>query len=155
MHRLPPLALGNILTLKHTYPTLWVQVSVTVGDDNDVVPEFPLDTYTYHIPESSTPSTILSPVAEATDTDLGSNGYIEYYLYSPSHSSHPFEVEQSTGVVSLMGELDREDTSAYTLILEAVDRGTPSRTGMTELRFALSKSPAYLLCNAIWQDICD
>ena len=152
MHRLPPLALGTTLTLKHIFPTHWVQVSVTVGDDNDVVPEFPLDTYTYHIPESSTPSTILSPVAEATDTDLGSNGHIEYYLHPPSH---PFEVEQSTGVVSLMGELDREDTSTYTLVLEAVDGGTPSRTGMTELRFALSKSPAYLLCNAIWQDICD
>ena len=102
-----------------------------MGDTNDVTPSFPLNVYTYHVAESASVSSTLSPSARATDDDLGSNGNIEYLLQS---HSHPFQVDQSSGVVSLTEQLDREVTSTYTLILEAVDRGSPRRTGSIELR---------------------
>ena len=114
---------------------LYIQVIVTVGDDNDEKPTFPLDSYTYCVNESSPVHTTLVPYPSAMDADLGNNGIIDYFL-QPS-SSHPFHVDQSTGVVSLTGELDREETSSYTLILEAVDRGTLSMTGTTVLRITV------------------
>ena len=116
---------------KHGY-LFYVQVIVTVDDENDVTPTFPLYSYTYCIKESSAISTTLEPYARATDADVGSNGIIEYFLQSSS--THPFRVDQSSGVVSLDGELDRETKPSYTLILEAVDQGSPSKTGTTELR---------------------
>ena len=103
-----------------------------MGDVNDNTPMFPLDSVSYLIPESSPPSTALAPSVMATDTDSGANGAISYSLMSSD--SHPFEVDSSTGVVTLTQTLDRETTPTYTLIMQAVDGGAPRRTGSIELR---------------------
>ena len=103
-----------------------------MGDVNDNTPMFPLDSVSYLIPESSPPSTALTPSVMATDTDSGANGAISYSLMSSD--SLPFEVDSSTGVVTLTQTLDRETTPTYTLILQAADGGVPRRTSSIELR---------------------
>lgn len=117
--------------------TIWshLQVTVTVEDENDITPSFPLNSFSYLIPESSPPSSALTPSLTATDTDLGANAAIDYYLQPPTSDSQPFQVDSSSGVVTLAENrmLDRETTPTYTLLLQAVDRGSPSRTGSIEL----------------------
>ena len=108
---------------------------VTVGDVNDVIPEYLLESYTYSIPENFPPSSSLTPAPVAIDTDLGSNAELQYFLQPPTSSEQPFEVDSSTGIVTLDGALDRETRSTYTLTLSAVDHGAQPRTGSTELRY--------------------
>lgn len=78
----------------------------------------------------------------ATDTDAGSNGVIDYRLQTPTSDDQPFEVDMSTGVVSLAGGrmLDHERTPNYTLVLEAVDRGDIPRTGSIVLTLVYTVS---------------
>ena len=109
-------------------------MTVTVGDVNDIPPTFPLDSASYLIPESSPPSTALTPSVTATDSDSGANGAISYSLQPPTSASQPFEVDVSTGVVTLTQSLDRETTPTYTLTLWAVDGGSLRMMGSIELR---------------------
>ena len=109
-------------------------MTVIVGDVNDIPPTFPLDSASYHIPESSPPSTALTPSVTATDSDSGANGAISYSLQPPPSASQPFEVDRSTGVVTLTQSLDRETTPTYTLTLQAVDGGSLRLMGSIELR---------------------
>lgn len=120
-----------LLITNTNYLRLYVQVIVTVGDENEA-PTFPLNSYTYRIDESSPITTTLNPSAIATDADVGDSGQFEYFL-QPS-TGHPLHVDHSTGAVSLQGELDRETMPSYTLTLQAVDQDFFSRTGTTELR---------------------
>ena len=109
---------------------------VTVGDVNDVTPEYPLESYTYSIPENFPSLSSLTPSPIAVDTDLGSNAELLYFLQPPTSFEQPFRVvDSSTGIVTLDGTLDRETLSTYTLTLLAVDQGIQQRrTGSTELR---------------------
>ena len=118
-------------------PPPGLQVAITVGDLNDEDPTFPLEFYTYHLPENTPPSTtpILTPSQTATDADLGSNSELVYSLAPPTSPSQPFRVVPSTGEVVLTASLDRETRDYYSLTLTATDQGTPSRPGSIELRF--------------------
>lgn len=120
--------------------TGYAQVIITVTDVNDVTPSFPFDSFTYFIPESSPPTSPLSPSMMATDTDAGSNGLIDYRLQPPTSDDQPFEVDMSTGVISLAAGmmLDHEHTPNYTLVLQAVDRGSTPRTGSIVLTVIVS-----------------
>lgn len=105
-----------------------------MGDVNDVTPEYPLESYTYSIPENFPSLSSLTPSPIAVDTDLGSNAELEYCLKPLPSFEQPFQVDPSTGIVTLDGTLDRETLSTYTLTLLAFDQGILSRTGSTELR---------------------
>lgn len=104
-------------------------------DVNDVTPSFPFESFSYFIPESSPPTSPLSPSMMAADADMGSNGLIDYYLLPPTSEDQPFQVDMSTAVVSLAEgrTLDHERTPNYTFILQAVDRGDIPRTGSITL----------------------
>jgi protocadherin Fat 4 len=56
-----------------------------------------------------------------TDPDAGSNGTIRYYLTSTT----PFTCNETTGQVSLTGELNFEEQSSYRLSLTLRDMGSP------------------------------
>lgn len=119
--------------------TSLLQVTITVTDVNDVTPTFPFESFSYFIPESSPPTSPLSPSMLATDTDAGSNGLIDYNLQTPTSDDQPFQVDMSTGVVSLAEGrmLDHERTPNYTFVLEAVDRGDVPRTGTIVLTLVM------------------
>lgn len=62
----------------------------------------------------------------------GGEGLIEYSIDPVSDPGRLFLVDE-TGSVRLAGELDRETASAHTLLILAMDDGTPRRTATATL----------------------
>ncbi len=90
-------------------------VQVTVSDVNDNVPFFIQGPTTVEIEENSqTGSDIAQYIAE--DNDIGSNAAIEYTL---SPQTFPFELDPVSGVLSVSGPIDYEDTQQYNVTVTA------------------------------------
>ena len=56
----------------------------------------------------------------ATDADHGNNSIITYSLV-PSEYAAKFSIDASTGNITVIGNLDRENTSEITLLINASD----------------------------------
>lgn len=52
----------------------------------------------------------------ATDDDIGDNGLISYYFDGVTNEFGPFQINTDTGVVNVVGDIDREEQSSYTVI---------------------------------------
>uniref|UniRef100_A0A8C6ZNB4 Cadherin domain-containing protein n=1 Tax=Nothoprocta perdicaria TaxID=30464 RepID=A0A8C6ZNB4_NOTPE len=109
--------------------TSTAQVSIILLDVNDSPPSFISPKLTY-IPENTPIDTIVFK-AQATDPDSGPNSYIEYSLLRPS--GNKFSIGTIDGEVRLIGELDREVVSNYTLTVVATDKGQPSLSSSTDV----------------------
>ena len=57
----------------------------------------------------------------ATDADYGNNSIITYSLV-PSEYGTKFSINASSGDITVIGNLDRENTSEITLRINATDR---------------------------------
>ncbi|XP_043530022.1 protocadherin Fat 4 isoform X1 [Chiloscyllium plagiosum] len=101
--------------------TSTAQVSVILLDVNDSPPRF-ISSKMAYMQENSPMNTIVYK-AQATDPDSGPNSYVEYTLLS--HAGNTFSIGTIDGEVRLMGELDREEVSNYTLTVIATDKGDP------------------------------
>lgn len=101
--------------------TSTAQVSVILLDVNDCSPTFTSQKMTYI--QENTPVDTVVFVAQATDADSGPNSYVEYSLRGPFGSK--FSIGTIDGNVRLVGELDREELSNYTLTVVATDKGEP------------------------------
>ncbi|XP_059821083.1 protocadherin Fat 4 [Hypanus sabinus] len=118
----------NLLIMAHDLSLLpaskltsTAQVSVILLDVNDNPPRFISSTMAY-MQENSPVNTIVYK-AQATDPDSGPNSYVEYTLLS--HSANKFSIGTIDGTLRLIGELDREEVSNYTLTVIATDKGEP------------------------------
>ncbi|XP_034298784.1 protocadherin Fat 4 [Pantherophis guttatus] len=109
--------------------TSTTQVSIILLDVNDNPPSFISPRLTY-IPENTPIDTIIFK-AQATDPDSGPNSYIEYNLLNPS--GNKFSIGTIDGEVKLIGELDREAVSNYTLTIIATDKGQPFLSSATDI----------------------
>uniref|UniRef100_A0A674P605 Protocadherin Fat 4 n=1 Tax=Takifugu rubripes TaxID=31033 RepID=A0A674P605_TAKRU len=101
--------------------TSTAQVSVILLDVNDCPPTFTSQKMTY-IQENTPVDTVVFAV-HASDSDSGPNSYVEYSLRGPF--SNKFSIGTIDGDVRLVGELDREELSNYTLTVVATDKGEP------------------------------
>ncbi|XP_051276283.1 LOW QUALITY PROTEIN: protocadherin Fat 4 [Dicentrarchus labrax] len=101
--------------------TSTAQVSVILLDVNDCSPTFTSQKMTYI--QENTPVDTVVFTAKATDADSGPNSYIEYSLRGPF--GNKFSIGTIDGDVRLVGELDREELSNYTLTVVATDKGEP------------------------------
>lgn len=101
--------------------TSTAQVSVILLDVNDCPPTFTSQKMTY-IQENTPVDTVVLAV-HASDSDSGPNSYVEYSLHGPF--SNKFSIGTIDGDVRLVGELDREEISNYTLTVVATDKGEP------------------------------
>lgn len=102
--------------------TSTAQVSVILLDVNDCPPTFTSQKMTYI--QENTPVDTVVFIAQATDADSGPNSYVEYSLKGPF--GNKFSIGTIDGDVRLVGELDREELSNYTLTVVATDKGEPS-----------------------------
>uniref|UniRef100_A0A3P9NIR3 Protocadherin Fat 4 n=1 Tax=Poecilia reticulata TaxID=8081 RepID=A0A3P9NIR3_POERE len=101
--------------------TSTAQVSIILLDVNDCPPTFTSQKMTYI--QENTPVDTVVFTAQATDADSGPNSYVEYSLRGTF--SNKFSIGVIAGDVRLVGELDREEFSNYTLTIVAKDKGEP------------------------------
>ncbi|XP_060935917.1 protocadherin gamma-A3-like [Limanda limanda] len=100
-----------------------VNIDITVLDANDNTPVFNQSVYKATVMENSVKGTYIITV-NATDADSGSNGLI-YYSISKMHGNidRIFEMNKTTGVISLSGKVDCEKAKKYEISIEATDQG--------------------------------
>ncbi|XP_069125633.1 protocadherin Fat 4-like [Argopecten irradians] len=113
-----------------------VNVSVTVTDVNDHAPVFSSAVYNCTIMENDTsPITCLQPI-NATDTDSGENGKINYSI--EGFAQHIFNINNTNGVIYPFSPLDYDaGVHNYVLTVLATDNGTPQMTGSTVIDISI------------------
>ncbi|XP_035505061.2 protocadherin beta-16-like [Scophthalmus maximus] len=100
-----------------------VNIDITVLDANDNSPVFNQSVYKATVMENSAKGTYIITV-NATDADSGSNGLI-YYSISKMQGNigSIFEINKTTGVIFLVGQVDFEKAKKYEIRIEATDQG--------------------------------
>ena len=125
-----------------------VIVTIEVLDLNDVTPVFDQASYNIPVHEDVAVGSTISSSVVARDTDrTPANSAITYRLQEPIGSgtplgsalgpiqaSLPFTIDSVTGAVVTTESLDFETTLEYSFTVLAVDSGTPSLTGTTQVR---------------------
>ncbi|KAM7399907.1 hypothetical protein PAMP_019144 [Pampus punctatissimus] len=104
---------------------LKVKVQVTIQDANDNTPTFAQTSYEVFVNESVPVGTSVLTVS-AVDGDKGENGYITYSI--SSLQPLPFKINQFSGIISTIKELDFESLSeSFVFVVRASDWGSPYR----------------------------
>ena len=122
----------------HLSSTATVEISVT--DVNDIAPVFEKTVYRFKVQEFSPYSK--TPVlpkfigqVRANDKDEGLNGEVRYRL---AHSHRSFvQIDELSGNLTLVSQLDRESAPRHQFRVLAVDRGFPRMTGTCVVRLAV------------------
>lgn len=94
------------------------QLIVNVRDINDNTPTFEKSSYHFVIPENIDNGTSVIRL-RATDMDEGENSRISFSLEGPAWNK--FNVDKNTGLLTVVGPLDREITENYALRIWAKD----------------------------------
>ena len=96
-------------------------VQIAVNDINDERPVFePVPVL--HVPENSAANTPIATI-RAFDRDIGKNSEVEYILEDSQMGK--FSIGRIDGVLRCVASLDREQKSEYSLVVTAVDGGSP------------------------------
>ncbi|XP_077103426.1 protocadherin gamma-A11-like isoform X40 [Siphateles boraxobius] len=106
-------------------------VTIQIQDINDNTPTFPKDTIKLEISEISSKGARFR-VNEAHDADIGNNGVQSYSIEKNDNFLLSVSTKADGGKnieLVLDKELDHEQQKEVTLILTAVDGGTPPRSG--------------------------
>ncbi|XP_031663881.1 protocadherin beta-16 isoform X10 [Oncorhynchus kisutch] len=107
------------------------RITVQIQDVNDNSPRFPNERMNLEIRESADKGERF-PLDEAHDSDIGLNTMQSYTLDRNEHFVLAVHTNRDGGKYSelvLEKELDREKQEEVTLLLTAVDGGTPQRSG--------------------------
>nr|DBA30633.1 TPA: hypothetical protein GDO54_006588 [Pyxicephalus adspersus] len=106
------------------------QINVIVMDLNDNPPTFEKGSYKVNLKENTAANTILIKL-NATDLDEGANGEIEYSFddHTPDSIKRLFALNPSTGVISVIGPVDHEESKSFELSIRAKDKGVPEMEG--------------------------
>ncbi|KAI3352117.1 hypothetical protein L3Q82_020262 [Scortum barcoo] len=99
-----------------------IDLVVVLQDINDNPPKFAPKVYKIKVPEDVPVGTLLVWV-ESVDLDLGSGGLVTYNLKNAEGGI--FNLDSSTGALTLERELDFERRPIYNLTVRAVDHGLP------------------------------
>ena len=99
---------------------------------NDYSPVFdPVNgSYTATISEDASVGTSVATVT-ATDQDSGSQGQVSFSI-AAGNTGNKFTINATTGVITTIGELDREATAAFTLTVRASDGAVPEKVRFTD-----------------------
>ncbi|XP_012689519.2 protocadherin alpha-2-like [Clupea harengus] len=107
-----------------------LDITVHVIDVNDNTPTFSKSLYKTKLLENASFGTTVITV-NATDDDEGLNGQIIYSLAGHGNvkQKQPFAIHPDSGVITVTGLIDYEETPAYELRVQAMDKGNPPRVG--------------------------
>nr|XP_016848532.1 PREDICTED: protocadherin beta-16 isoform X6 [Anolis carolinensis] len=99
------------------------QINVNVLDINDNFPEFTQSEYKAILKENCLRDTLVSRV-EARDLDFGSNAQITYSFHRmPKKIHNLFNLNEMTGEITVLGEIDYEKETNYEMTIQATDGG--------------------------------
>ncbi|KAL0175761.1 hypothetical protein M9458_028091, partial [Cirrhinus mrigala] len=115
-----------------------VRVIINVEDSYDNAPWFTSSQYTARVFETAAIGSSVLQV-NALDKDKGLNAEILYSIDSGNHGNS-FNIDQSSGIVSVARELDREYKDQYELIIKASDKGEPPLTAVTAVKITVTIS---------------
>ena len=76
-----------------------------------------LRNYTFNVYENETVGSLVG-IVSASDQDEGSNAMVRYRILSPTMGV-PFMLDQNNGRILVNGQLDREVTPLYELIVNS------------------------------------
>ena len=115
-----------------------VNVTITILDVNDNIPEFTDTSYTAYVPENATAGTEIITLS-TSDADSGENKEVQYSLYfamDDNESPNNFGIDADDGIVYLLNtaELDREAFTSYEFVVIVTDNGTSSLASNVTLR---------------------
>uniref|UniRef100_K1Q2F1 Protocadherin Fat 4 n=1 Tax=Magallana gigas TaxID=29159 RepID=K1Q2F1_MAGGI len=101
-------------------------VRIEIKDINDNQPMFSSSTIQIWIPEDvAVGKSVTQIFASDKDSALNGNNKMSY----SSDSNVPFEIDPSSGVVTVTNDLDRETTERYEMIVIATDKGNLQLSG--------------------------
>ncbi|XP_051869494.1 protocadherin gamma-A6-like [Pristis pectinata] len=114
------------------------RITVTVMDSNDNAPVFDHEVYKVNVPENA-PKGMLVTKVHAHDIDDGTNAQLTYSFtrHTSQTARELFKLEPETGEIRVEGVLDFEESDAYELYVEAVDKGTYPMIGHAKVMVEL------------------
>lgn len=101
------------------------KINIIIEDVNDNIPQFQRLPYKVQVSEEAVVNTQLLRVY-TTDADEGLNGEVFYSLEGGNQGSK-FSIDESTGQISLVSKLDRENLENYSLTIVARDASLETR----------------------------
>ncbi|KAK5602881.1 hypothetical protein CRENBAI_021534 [Crenichthys baileyi] len=106
------------------------EITVIVLDINDNAPHFEKQLYEANVSERAKPGTEILQV-KAADADEGLNGEIEYVFAEQTSDLilSLFNINPSTGALTVEGVLDHESNSLHRFDITAKDKGNPEMDG--------------------------
>ncbi|XP_075902435.1 protocadherin alpha-C2-like [Nelusetta ayraudi] len=110
-------------------------VIVRVLDTNDNTPTFDRTNYDIQIMENSPIGSLVVHLS-ATDLDEGTNSEItySYSLYTSEKTQETFNLNPSTGEITVKGMLNYEDMERYDMEVIATDKGANSLSGQCTIK---------------------
>ncbi|XP_048086722.1 protocadherin beta-15-like isoform X2 [Alosa alosa] len=115
------------------------RVNIHVQDVNDNIPQFEEDSIKMEIRESADKGATFL-LDEAHDADIGQNAVQTYTLQNNEYFAlnvHANNLGGKYGELVLDKELDREQQQEVTLILTAIDGGTPPKSGTVAIHITV------------------
>lgn len=108
-----------------------VPVVIDVLDVNDNAPSFGEEKFALELPESLPVGTELPAFYRARDIDAGPNGQIVRFMTEGSEDK--FFVNNVTGALTLISDLDYETSDTHEFTVFAMDGGSPPKTGSASI----------------------
>ncbi len=106
------------------------RVTIDLTDVNDNAPEWTQSVFSAALREDVPVGTVATKVT-AMDPDLGENRRVTYVLMASAGGT--FRIDETSGVVTLVKPLDREERAMYNLTVRAMDHGRPRLASTTSL----------------------
>ncbi|XP_036933535.1 protocadherin alpha-C2-like isoform X1 [Acanthopagrus latus] len=114
-------------------------IIVRVLDTNDNAPTFVKDNYDVNIMENSPVGSLVLKL-NASDLDEGTNAQIEYTysLYTSEKTQGTFNLNPSTGEITVKGMLNYEDIRNYEMEIIATDKAVKSLSGQCKVKISVT-----------------
>ncbi|KAM8847891.1 protocadherin beta-16-like [Synchiropus picturatus] len=113
-------------------------IIVHVSDTNDNAPTFDKSVYNINMMENSPLGSLVIHL-KATDLDEGSNSDLtySYSLYTPEKTQKTFNLNPSTGEITVKEMLNYEDFRIYDMEVIATDKGINSLSGQCTIKIMI------------------
>ena len=119
----------TIVASDYGSPRLSSTMTCTIGiqDVNDNAPLFTTTSIVRQVVENSSPGTIVG-IVTATDVDRDENGALKYSISHQEPAGLHFSVDEATGRITTVAEIDHEFTESFQLTIVATDQAEPFHT---------------------------